>query len=121
MAFRRTFLTIMAAVTLTFWTGTVARGDTPPQKEIEYLEIPSKCVTALSRAMDDLRAWFAKTGNSQYPDFHKFLDNEIGKASCQERDGNLLVVFYPRPGWLGGGASYVVDGKTFAILDRTFD
>ena len=72
-------------------------------------------------AMDDLRDWHATTGNPQYADFNKFLDGEIGKASCQERDGQLLVEFYPRPGWLGGGVNYVLDGKTFEILSRTFD
>jgi len=121
MDFRRKFLTIIATLALIFWAGTGARGEAPPQNEIEYLEIPSKCVSAMSRAMDDLRDWYATTGSPQYPDFHKFLDAEIGKASCQESDGNLLVKFYPRPGWLGGGASYVLDGKTFDILNRTFN
>lgn len=121
MVFRRKSLTIMSALLLTLWAGAGARGESAPQKDIEYLEIPSKCVSALSRAMDDLRDWHATTGNPQYADFNKFLDGEIGKASCQERDGQLLVEFYPRPGWLGGGVNYVLDGKTFEILSRTFD
>lgn len=121
MVFRRKLLTIASVLVLTLCAGTGAWSESAPQKDIEYLEIPSKCVSALSRAMDDFRGWYATMGNPQYANFNKFLDGEIGKASCQERDGQLLVVFYPRPGWLGGGVNYVLDGETFEILNRTAD
>jgi hypothetical protein len=29
----------------------------------------------------------------------------------------LIVDFYPRPGWRGGGITYVIDGDTYAIVE----
>lgn len=83
----------------------------------EHITIPPNCMKAVSRALDDLRGVFTENSYPQYADFYAFLDGSFGDTGCQEKDGNVIVDFYPRPGWRGGGITYVIDGDTAAIVE----
>jgi hypothetical protein len=113
---RRNSLTAAFTVLLALSVGTVAVGGSS-QDSGKLITIPSNCMTAVSRAIDDLRDIFSAQDYPQYPDFYAFLDASFGDTTCQEKGGNLIVDFYPRPGWRGGGRTYVIDGDTYAIVE----
>jgi hypothetical protein len=113
---RRNSLTAAFTVLLALSVGTAAVGDSS-QDSGKITTIPSNCVTAFSRALDDLRGIFSERNYPQYADFYAFLDASFGDTVCQEKGGNLIVDFYPRPGWRGGGITYVIDGDTYAIVE----
>jgi hypothetical protein len=80
--------------------------------------LPARCAMAHARSINHLEKWYETRRGGDAPGFNEYYKRNFGSVLCSEKGGKITVVIRPKKFWTRRGVSFVIDKKTFKVIEQ---